>query len=388
LLVYDWVILSNIFKEICELYRFFFRLKEEERKIVFYSENAGYFSYYEGIINELDLKYQQNFCYVTSDKNDPVLKNVSENINTFYINKFLILFMQIVNCKIFIMTLTDLNKYHLKRSIHPVHYIYVFHALVSIHMMYRFGAFDHYDTIFCTGPHHIKEIKKHEKLYGLKNKELINSGYYRLERIYQGFKHYKKNIAQNKTIETILIAPSWGDQNILKSCGVELIEVLINSDFNVIVRPHPETVKRDNRLLDYLYTKFGENNLFKMEKSIISDDSIFKADVLICDCSGIALEYALGTERPVVFIDVPIKIKNNDYKDLEIEPLELSMRKKIGVIINPFEIEKIPSMINNLKTKSKKYKHDLSYLRENNIFSFGTSAEIGSDYIINKISTL
>ena len=291
--------------------------------------------------------------------------------------------MQFVNCKVLIMTLTDLSNYHIKKSVYPVHYIYLFHSLISIHMMYRFGAFDNYDTIFCTGPHHVQEIQKHEKLYGLNNKKLVEAGYYRLERIFDGYKRHKKIISKNKIIETVLIAPSWGEDNLLKSCGSKLIETLINSDYKIIVRPHPETVKRDPKLLDYIYSRFGESNLFKMEKSVFSDDSIIKADVLICDCSGIALEYAFGTERPVVFIDVPIKINNPDYNELDIQPLELSTRTKIGVIVQPDEIENIPNIISSIKLKSEKYKYGLSHLRESNVFSFGKSAEIGADYILN-----
>ncbi len=50
-----------------------------------------------------------------------------------------------------------------------------------------------------------------------------------------------------------------------------------------------------------------------------TDDSLLRADVLICDISGIALEYVFGTERPVLFLDVPLKIHNPRFKELEKE---------------------------------------------------------------------
>ena len=71
----------------------------------------------------------------------------------------------------FIMTMPDLNQYQVKRSKYPVHYIYIQHSLVSLHMVCRKGAFDNYDTICCAGPHHVREIRAVEKKYG---KKLLN----------------------------------------------------------------------------------------------------------------------------------------------------------------------------------------------------------------------
>tara|TARA_Y100000590_G_C15734943_1_gene1018236 strand:- start:1851 stop:2984 length:1134 start_codon:yes stop_codon:yes gene_type:complete len=374
-------------KEINELYRFFWKTPKDYKKIVFYSENEGYHSYFEGIINELIFKHKCQISYVTSDPNDPILKESNVNLKSYYINKLLILFMQIVNCEIFIMTLTDLNRFHLKRSTYPVKYIYVYHAIVSTHMMYRPGAFDNYDTIFCVGPHHIKEIRKQEELYKLKNKELINAGYYRLERIYKDYKIYNKKSLFSSSEDTVLIAPSWGNENILKSCGIELIDLLISSNYNVIVRPHPETIKRDPNLLKDISAKFSNNKHFLLETSISSDKSIFESDILICDCSGVSLEYAMGTERPVIFLDYPIKIKNPNYKEIDIDPIELSLRSKMGLILSPEEIDQIPNAILKIKKKANNYKHILRQLRKENLFAFGKSSEIGANYIINALKS-
>ena len=65
-----------------------------------------------------------------------------------------------------IMTMPDLETFHIKRSkSHPVHYIYMFHSMVSTHLVYRKSAFDNYDTIFCVGEHHLDEIQNTEKYY-------------------------------------------------------------------------------------------------------------------------------------------------------------------------------------------------------------------------------
>jgi len=378
--------MSTIIREIQDFIRFFWKTPKEEKAIVFYAEHKGYYPNFEGLIEELISEHKQMLCYVTSDPHDPILRISEPRIKNFYINKLLALFMPLVNCKVFVMTLTDLNQYHIKRSSNPVHYVYIFHALVSTHMMYRFGAFDYYDTIFCVGPHQIREIRKHEEMNALRKKILIEAGYYRLERIYQAF---RKNLLVKPTSNakgTILIAPSWGTENVLESCGERLVAMLLKTGYEVIVRPHPETVRRNPQLIKYLSTKFSSNDRFSLEISIATDASILQADVLICDCSGIAIEFAFGTERPVIFIDCPIKIQNQRYEELGIEPLELGLRQKIGLIISPEKLDSVPQSIANLIADKEKYKQRLARLRGENVFAFGQSSKVCAQYILDIVN--
>lgn len=373
--------MASIFSEIRNLSRFFWKTPKEEKALVFYAEHEGYYPYFEGIINVLVTKYKQRLCYITSDPNDPILQTTEPLIKPFYLNKLLGSFMSMVDCKVFVMTLTDLNQFHLKRSSHPVHYLYIFHSLVSTHMMYRQGAFDHYDTILCVGPHHINEIQKYEQDKGLPKKQLIQAGYYRLERIYQAYQQFSSNKLASKTKKTILIAPSWGENNLLESCGERLVELLLQESYEVIVRPHPETVRRDPKLMNLFKTQFGSNQDFILETSVATDDSILRSAVLICDLSGIALEYAFGTERPVIFLDGPIKIKNDHYEELGIEPLELSLRSSIGKIVSPENIENIPGIIDELILNFETYKNRIIECRAQHVANFGNSAETGARQI-------
>lgn len=370
-------------KEIKDFIRFFWKTSKEEKAIIFYAEHEGYYPNFEGLIKELIGIHKQTLCYITSELNDPILRTLNPQIKSFYLNKLLPIFMAFVNCKVFIMTLTDLNQYHLKRSANPVHYIYVFHALVSTHMLYRYGAFDYYDSILCVGPHQIKEIRKHEQLNSLKQKILVEAGYYRLERIYQKYTKYLENKVPVSKNGTILIAPSWGRQNVLESCGDQLVMLLLDSGYNVIVRPHPETVRRNPELIELLANIFGSNPSFTLETSVATDDSIIQADVLICDCSGIALEYAFGTERPVLFLDVPKKIQNESYEELGIEPLELSIRPIIGKIVPLEKLESVLTTITKLVASKDKYKQRLASLRNKNVYAFCHSSEIGAKHILD-----
>jgi len=364
-------------------YRRFKRLSVQDRSIVFYAEHSGYYPYFEGIIKKLIDEYNRTVCYITSERHDPILTNSDSRIKTFYLSKLLPFFMAFVDCKVFVMTLTDLDNFHLKRSIKPVHYVFVPHGLLSTHMVVHHNAYDHYDCILCTGPHRIKEIRRREQLNSLPPKTLIEAGYYRLERIYQDYQDYVRHKPSQADRVTILIAPSWGAANILESCGEELIRLLLREGYRVIVRPHPETVRRNQHLIKQLEDGFGKKPNFILEKSVVTLDSLLQADVLITDWSGISLEYAFGTERPVLFLDVPAKIHNPRYMEIGIEPLEISIRSEIGVVVNPDNLDLVPIKVHELLENSSLYKKHLADLRNKHIYNFGKSSDIGAKYIMN-----
>jgi YidC/Oxa1 family membrane protein insertase len=370
-------------KEIIDFCRFFWRTKKEDKSIIFYAEHEIYYRNFEGILDELIGKKQWTVCYVTSDPNDPVLQKSEPKIKTFYLKRLLPFFMIFVNCKVFVMTMTDLNQLHIKRSINSVHYVYVFHSPVSTHMIYLFGAFDHYDSILCVGQHHIKEIRRHEELHNLPKKELIEAGYYPLERIYTNYQEYLANQTQVKGKTTIIAAPSWGNNNILESCGERLANLLLENGYEVIIRPHPETLKRTPEMIHSLVAKYGDNPDFTLEKSVVNTDSVLKSDVLICDYSGIGLKYAFATERPVLYLDVPYKIRNEKYEELDIEPLELALRSEIGIVVSLEELDTIPQVIEKLINDKMEYKKNIRKLREQYIFALGSSSEIGATHIID-----
>ncbi|MBC8390985.1 MAG: hypothetical protein H8E17_00245 [Deltaproteobacteria bacterium] len=95
------------------------------------------------------------------------------------------------------------------------------------------------------------------------------------------------------------------------------------------------------------------------------------------------IKYAFATERPVLFLDVPYKIRNQKYKELDIEPLELAMRSEIGIILSPEELNTIPQVIEKLLADRMKYKKCIKELRKQYIFAFGRSSEIGAKHIVD-----
>ena len=173
-------ITKSIFGKEQEELEKFNKLDLNERSIVFYSEDISSFVHFEQIIHELTEKMECQICYVTSAEDDPILSNQNKRIRSFYIGlgTARINFFLELKAEVLVMTMPDLGIYQIKRSrVYPVHYVYVFHSINSTHRNYRKNAFDHFDSIFCTGPHHVEEIIATEQLYNLKRKNLVKCGY-------------------------------------------------------------------------------------------------------------------------------------------------------------------------------------------------------------------
>ena len=363
----------------------FNQLDFDERSIVFYSEDISSFVHFEQIIHELTEKMGRQICYVTSAKDDPMLTNQNEKIKAFYIGlgatrtKF---FMEL-KAGVLVMTMPNLETYFIKRSkFHPVHYVYVFHSIVSTHTIYRKGAFDHYDSIFCVGPHHVKEISATESVYDLNHKNLIQYGYGLLDSL-QAKKSTKQQEMYTKDgRKKILIAPSWGKQNLLETKGLELVKILLDAGYHVTVRPHPMSIKKSSKIIKKIKEKFEGNADFILETNTSSFDQLFSSYAIISDWSGIGFEYAFVCERPVIYVDVPHKNNNSDYNKIPYEPLESSIRNLIGKVISPNELESIPKIIESTYENIDLFKTKVKEIRNQTVFNFGQSGIKGAQEIV------
>jgi len=314
----------------------FTQLPRSQRRLTFYSEGKNYWPHLEGLVKEVLVSSDIPVCYISSGEDDPGLSLERPNYRTFRTNEGFARnwLFENINTDIMVMTMPDLHNYQVKRSKHNVHYVYVQHSLVSLHMCYRKGAFDHYDTIFCAGPHHVKEIRAMEKTYNLPRKNLVEHGYGRLDTIIEEGKKRPKKEKPVDAPKHILIAPSWGSEGTIESGIAEnIVDQLIEQGCQVTLRPHPQTVKFSKDKIDAVLKKYDDNPLFAYEVNVAGQDSLHDSDIMISDWSGAALDYAFGLNKPVLFVDVPRKVNNPDYEELGIEPFESFIRDKIGIIV-------------------------------------------------------
>ncbi len=368
---YDW-------KEV----KRFEKLDQKYRTIVFYSENEYDFIFFKSIVEKLTQEYDTKICYVTSSKTDPMLNCNDKNILPFYIGDGVAHKNFFVNLKatILVMTMPDLETFHIKRSkVYPVHYVYIFHSLNSTQRAYRNTAFDNFDTVFCTGNYQIIEIQERERKFNLNKKKLVKHGYGRLDALINQVQNtnIKNDISTNKVV---LVAPSWGANGLIETKGKEIVHILLDSGFHVILRPHPMTIKKSNKVIQKIEKEFKDNLNFKLETDIRNMESWFLCDCMISDLSGAAIEYAFAFEKPILYVITPEKIVQEI--EIGLVPLEEKIRTEIGEIVSLSQLSLIPSKINQFLLSQNKFKEKIQKIREETVFNIGNSGDQGAKHLL------
>ena len=367
----------------------FNKLNLDERSIVFYSEDISSFVHFDQIIRELTEEMEYQICYVTSAEDDPILNTQNKKIKAFYIGDSIARtkFFLDLKAKILIMTMPDLETFNIKKSkVYPVHYIYLFHSMVSTHLVYRRSAFEHFDSIFCVGNYQLDEIRRTEKLYNLKPKNLIRYGYGHLDNLLEKYSTRILSPKNNGNKLHVLLAPSWSNASLFEDIAEKVIDILLQEGYKVTFRPHLVTQKKSKKKINEIIEKFSDNENFLLEQNILNFDSFLFSDIMITDWSGAALEFAFAFEKPVLFIDMPKKINNPEYEKIHKVPIEVSIREKIGKIILPTELELIPNEIEILYKQTKELRDKITKIRNELIFNIGESKKDGVKEIIKLLS--
>jgi len=365
-------------------YKKFFSIRNKH--LVFYSERSGFYKYYKEIIEYILAKTTVAIHYVTNDPNDIVFELAKENprLKPYYVGvKKCITLMMRVEADMVVMTTPDLDNYYIKRSLMDknVKYVFVPHDPSSMHMGFREHSLDNFDAVFCTGPHIAKEVRASEKVYNTKEKELVEFGYPLIENLITSCEQLEENKSERKQV---LIAPSWQEDNLLDSCVEDLIDSLYSDEYKLIVRPHPEYMKRYKAKMDMLVEKYkdkiGDGLQFELDFS--SNTSVYSSDLLVTDWSGIGIEFGFATLKPVVFINTKIKMENPNYTKIGIEPQEITLRNVLGVALEKDEIKTIFAPTVKQLIGSEEFKEKLRTKREEYFYNLGSGGVFGAKYII------
>ncbi len=370
-------------------YKRFFHVVNKH--LVIYSEKSGFYKYFEAIIDALLKKSNITIHYITNDPDDAIfaLSEKEPRIRPYYIGlKKMIPLMMRAEADIMLMTTPDLDKFYIKRSIvkKDMEYVYVPHDMMSMHMGFREGALDAFDTIFCTGPHIVREVRATEKVYGLPEKKLVEFGYPFADKlIAAGEAERATHITGSR--KEILIAPSWQEDNLLDSCIDQLIIGLFCDGYHITVRPHPEYVKRYGARMQAIVDRYahmvGDGLSFELDFTV--NKSVYSSDLLITDWSGIALEFCFATRRPALFVNTAIKCMNPNWKKIDCVPTEISLRDVVGVSVDKDRLDECRSIVEDLLARADEYDVKIGKVLSEHIYNQGHAGETGADYLLKSL---
>lgn len=348
--------------ETIKSYRKFQETDKKFKNIVFYSEGDDYDHFYTPYVNSC-LKNKINFSYISSSKNSPFTKNNFSKF--FYIGDSFIrtLFFFTLNCKNLITTMPDLGNFFLKKSSKCQNYIYFFHSMLSMNIIYNHNAFSNYDTILCANKIHANEVKNY--FFTNSKVKYLNLGYPKIDELIK--KAYNKK--KNNIIKSILIAPSWGNESKNYKAYKILILQLIEQGFSITFRPHPMTINYFKGELEDIYSSFNKYKNFKPshEKNNLND--YLESDLIITDWSGSAIEFALATKKRCIFLETKQKIRNKSFTESEnLRSVEIIFKKEVS---ESFDLNNFREIFNkiNFNEYLVKYEQKIDIFREKYLFN-------------------
>ncbi len=347
---------------------------------VIFSDSKRYWNVFKPICDEFEKRKTQVYYY-TASPDDPALSEKYDYVKCEFIGEGNKAYarLNMMKAKICLSTTPGLDVLQWKRSKNTDFYVHIFHA-VDEGLGYRMFGMDYYDAVLLTGAFQEENIRKLEDLRHLSRKETVVTGSTYMDEL--------KKKAENKTTakneETlILLAPSWGPSSILNRYGEKIIDALIETGYNIAVRPHPQMAISDQKLLENLKEKYPDNDKFSWNADNDNFDILSKADVMITDFSGIIFDYCLVFDKPLIYADTSMNLDPYDASWID-EPLwRFEVLPKLGVKLSEEEFGNMKGVIDNLMSNDE-FRIGRKEVKETAWQCVGESAKLTVDYLMKK----
>ena len=161
--------------------------------------------------------------------------------------------------------------------------------------------------------------------------------------------------------ETILLSPTWGEHGLLNKYGLDLLSVLLFSGkYDVIIRPHPQSVRYETEMLDEIKHKFQNNQNLYWDYKNDGLESMSKSSIMISDFSGIIMDYIFLFAKQVISFPGTIDLRGRDYVDKDDTLWYIDFYNKFTTVLKAENIENVNNVIDGL-LKSKVLQNNKQY---------------------------
>jgi len=356
---------------------------DEKLPIVIFSDSKRYWNVFEPICDEFE-KRNQKVVYMTASDDDPALEKKYEHIECKFIGAGNKAFSKLNMLKAYVVlsTTPSLDVFQWKRSKDVDYYIHIPHAPNDI-TLYRMFGLDFYDAILLSGEYQGEQIRKLEKLRNLPEKEIEYVGIPFMDEMKKRLDGTKQNTEKSET-KTVLLAPSWGESGILSKYGEKLIDALIDTGYNIVVRPHPQSFISDKELIEKLMKKYPDGDELSWNRDNDNFEVLKKSDILISDFSGVFFDYALVFDKPIIYTDYDFDKSPYDCYQIDDELWTFSTIKKIGMELTLENVGSIKEVIDKC-IESKKFEENRETARQETWMYRGEGAIRTVDYVMEKL---
>jgi len=349
--------------------------------LVFYSEGKRYWSTFKPVLDEL-LRRNQPCTYLTSDAEDPGLLYSSPLITTKFIGSGTkaYSYLKFLEADVCAMTTPGLDVLQIKRSKGVDHYAHLIHAPTDA-AIYKPYSFDYYDSILASGEHQINSIRKLEELRGTPSKVLLRTGCLYYDYLKRELKDLDTEPESTNRL-TVLVAPTWGANGLLKKFVKRALIPLLQKNWDVILRPHPQSFISEVEMLDRLQEELTHYPNLQWDRDSNGLSSMKRADVMVSDLSGVIFDFAFLFEKPVITVKYELNTLGLEAADLPWPPWEVTVFDSIGQQIDEKNLDKMPEIIEQV-IGTYDNKNKIQEFRETSVFNFACTAAPVADELLH-----
>ena len=346
---------------------------------VIFSDHKRYWNVFHGLCDEFE-RHGVGLVYYTCSPDDPVLSVPYTHVRAEFIGEGNKPYarMNMLHADIVVATTPGLDVYQWRRSRYVKWYVHIPHTVRSLYC-YRMFGIDHYDAVLASGENQIMTAKEIEELRPtITRKEYIVVGSAVMDNL-KAQKDRSGNRARNER-PVVLVAPSWGKSGILTKFGNRFLEALRKTEYEIVIRPHPQSVVSEQNVLKPLETAFSD---FAWNYDTDNFSVLSRADILISDFSGTMFDFALGFDKPVIYTDVDFDTAPYDVAWINGTMWEFTALPKIGVRLEDKDFSRLASIIQSALESSALQK-GRDELRRECWANVGGSAHAEFAYLTNK----
>ena len=343
---------------------------------VIYTDSKRYWNTFKPICDEFESR-KINIKYLTQSDDDPALKENYKYVETEFIgegNKG-ITKMNFLNASVVLTTTPSLDVYQWKRSKNVKYYIHIPHMVNDI-TTYRMFGIDYFDSILTSNDFQIEQIRKLEKLRNLPAKECTTVGLTYFDSMKERLNSSKKP-KNNRPV--VLVAPSWGPSSLLNLYGAKLLDELVKTGYEIIVRPHPQSYISEKEMITSLQEKY--NNI-EWNNDNDNFNVLNKSDIMISDFSGVIFDFSLVFDKPVIYANAKFDDSIYDAWWLKEKLWTFEVLPKLGKELTEENFDSLKTIIDSC-LNDKRFKQERTNVRKQSWLNEGNSAKLIVDYMIN-----
>lgn len=351
---------------------------------VIFSDSKRYWNVFKPVCDEFENR-KINVDYWTMSEDDPALSEKYEYVHAKFIGEGNKAFskLNIMNAGIVLATTPGLDVLQWKRSKNVDYYIHILHQPGDT-TFYRMFGLDHYDAVLISGEYEEKQLRDIEKLRNIKQRETCLTGITYLDTMKARYEAEKDSAdTKDNDIKTVLLAPTWGSTAILSRFGEKIISALVDTGYNIIIRPHPQSFESEKELMDDLMKKFPESEKLSWNRDNDNFSVLKKSDIMITDFSGVMFDYALIFDRPFIYADIEFDKSAYDAAWLDEDMWTLRILPYIGIPLKEEDFGNIKEVIDRT-VNDEKLAEGRNKARSETWANPGEAAVRTVDYMVKK----